>query len=181
MRLMLTGRHIDITEGLQVLVEKKMARLDRVLNTRAVSGQVELSLEKFRHVAEVLVHARGGHILQGRAVSTSWGESVAEAVDRIAQQAETLKGKWETRKRVLRPVKRTPAAPAGGSQPGAETARRIVRAKRYAVRPMSLDEAASAVGQNEDAFVVFRNPDTDAVNVMFRRRDGDLGLIEPRE
>lgn len=179
MRLTLTGRQVDITTGLRRLVAKKMTRLERVLNTKAVSGQVELSLEKFRHVAEINVHARGGHILQGRAVSTSWGESLAEATDRIAQQAETLKGKWETRKRVRRPSRRVPQpAAAGGLTPVTE--RRIVRAKRYAVKTMNVEDAAAAVGPGPDAFVVFRNPTTDQVNVMFRRHDGDLGLIEPK-
>lgn len=179
MRLTLTGRQVHITAGLQRLVEKKAARLDRVLNTKAVSGQVELALEKFRHVAEITVYAKGGHVLQGRAVTTSWGESVAEAVDRIAQQAATLKGKWETRKRSPRAVKAP--APRPAAQPVAPvTARRIVRAKRYAIRVMTLDEAAAAVGPGPDAFVVFRNAETDGINVMFRRADGDLGLIEPK-
>lgn len=179
MRLTLTGRQVHITAGLQRLVERKMARLDRVLNTKAVSGQVELALEKFRHVAEITVHARGGHILQGRAVATSWGESVAEAVDRIAQQAATLKGKWETRKRSPRPTKRPRPRPA--AEPVAPvTARRIVRAKRYAIRTMTLDEAAVAIPPGPEAFMVFRNAETDEINVMFRRPDGDLGLIEPK-
>lgn len=180
MRLTVTGRHVVITPGLHQLVEKKLTRLVRVLNTRAVSGQVELSLEKIRHVAEILVHARGGHVLQGRAVTTSWGESVAEAADRIVQQADTLKGKWETRKRVMRPVKRMAAAAPVATVPPAETVRRIVRAKRYSVKPMSLDQAAVAMGDTSDAFLVFRNPQTDAVSVMFRRGDGDLGLFEPK-
>jgi putative sigma-54 modulation protein len=179
MRLILTGRHIEITDELKGLVEKKVVRLERLLNTRGVSGQVELSLEKFRHVVEIHIHARGGHMLQCRGVSTSWSESLADATDRIVQQVETLKGRWETRKRDERPARRSPAARAAGPLP-ANTARRIVRAKRYAVKAMSVDEAAIAVGPNEDAFVVFRNPVTDQVNVMFRRRDGDLGLIEPR-
>lgn len=179
MRLTLTGRQVHITAGLQRLVEKKMARLDRVLNTTAVSGQVELELEKFRRVADITVHARGGHILQGRAVTTSWGESVAEAVDRIVQQAATLKGKWEKRKRAARPLKR--ARPRPVAEPVAPvTAKRIVRAKRYAIRIMTLDEAADAVAPGPDAFVVFRNPQTNGINVMFRRPDGDLGLIEPK-
>jgi putative sigma-54 modulation protein len=170
MRLTLTGRHIEITSGLRRLVEKKVVRLDRVFGAKAVSGQVELYLEKFRRVAEIHVHARGGHMLQGKAESTSWNESVSEAIDRILQQGERIKGKWETRKR----------APKTKARSAAGTARRIVRAKRYAVKPLTLDEAAAVVGPDADAFVVFRNPDTDQVNVMFRRPDGDLGLIEPK-
>jgi len=175
MRLALTGRHVEITPGLRRLVSKKIARLDRVLNTKAVSGQVELWLEKFRHVAEIHVHARGGHMLKGRAVATGWEEALTEAVDRIVQQAQKLKGKWQERKREPRPVKRSPVGPSTNL----EQVQRIIRSRRYPVKSMSLEDAAAAVGPSADAFIVFRNGSTDALSVMFRRKDGDLGLIEP--
>jgi putative sigma-54 modulation protein len=174
MRLTLTGRHVEITPAISRLVERKMARLVRVLNTRAVSGQVELWPEKFRHVVEVHVHARGGHMLKGRAVATSWDEALSQAVDRLIQQAQKLKGKWLERKREARPVKRTVSEPREGAR-----ARRIIRARRYPVRPMAVEEAALALSPEPDAFLVFRNTDTEAVSVVFRRKDGDIGLIEP--
>jgi len=175
MRLTLTGRHVEITPAISRLVERKMARLVRVLNTRAVSGQVELWPEKFRHVVEVHVHARGGHMLKGRAVATSWDEAVSQAVDRLIQQGQKLKGKWQERKREARPVKRAIPEPRE-----AVRARRIIRARRYPVRPLSVDEAALALSPEPDAFLVFRNTESDVVSVVFRRKDGDIGLIEPK-
>lgn len=175
MRLTLTGRHVEITPAISRLVERKMARLVRVLSTRAVSGQVELWPEKFRHVVEVHVHARGGHMLQARAVATSWDEALSRAVDRLIQQAQKLKGKWQERKREARPVKRTIPEPRDTVR-----ARRIIRARRYPVRPMAVEEAALALSPEPDAFLVFRNTNTEAVSVVFRRKDGDIGLIEPR-
>ncbi|MNC95164.1 putative sigma-54 modulation protein [compost metagenome] len=56
---------------------------------------------------------------------------------------------------------------------------RIIRARRYEVKPMSVDEAAMEVADGSDAFLVFRNAATDTINVLFRRPDGNLGLIEP--
>jgi len=175
MRLALTGRQVEITPVIRRLVEKKMARLDRVLNTRAVSGQVELWLEKFRHIVEVHVHARGGNMLQGRAAATSWDEAMSVAIDRLVKQAQKLKGKWQERKREATPVKRALVGPSTRIA----QAQRIVRARRYLVRPMSLDEAARTIAPTADAFLVFRNSSTDAISVMFRRKDGDIGLIEP--
>jgi putative sigma-54 modulation protein len=172
MRLTLTGRQVEITPAMSRLVERKMARLERVLSDRAVSGQVEFWPEKFRRVVEVHVHARGGHMLKGRAVATSWDEALSQAVDRLVQQSQKLKGKWQERKREARPVKRTIQGPAA--------ARRIVRARRYPVKPMTVEEAARAVPDAPDAFVVFHNTDTGAVSVVFRRKDGDIGLIAPR-
>ena len=175
MRLTLTGRHVEITPAIGRLVERKMARLVRVLNTRAVSGQVELWPEKFRHVVEVHVHARGGHMLKGRAVATSWDEALSQAVDRLVQQGQKLKGKWQERTREARPVKRAIPEPREALR-----ARRIVRARRYPVRIMTVEEAALALAPAPDAFLVFRNTDTGAVSVVFRRKDGDIGLIEPK-
>jgi putative sigma-54 modulation protein len=175
MRLALTGRQVEITPEIRRLVEKKMARLDRVLNTRAVSGQVELWLQKFRHIVEVHVHARGGNMLQGRSAATSWDEAMSMAIDRLVKQAQKLKGKWQERKREAAPVKRALVGPSTRIA----QAQRIVRARRYPVRPMSLEEAAQAIAPTADAFLVFRNSSTDAISVMFRRKDGDIGLIEP--
>src|SRR5688572_3580088 len=78
-------------------------------------------------------------------------------------------------------------APAGAGAVRAVAARaggeprllRIIRARRYEVKPMSVDEAALEVVDGEDAFLVFRNAATDTINVLFRRPDGNLGLIEP--
>ena len=175
MRIALTGRGVDITSDLRRLVDRKMARVERVLNTKGVSGQVELSLEKFRCVCEMHVHARGGHMFQARSAGTAWNVAVADATDKIIQQSQKLKGKWQERKREARPLRRAEEAPMPAGQ-----ARRIVRARRYAVKQLTLEEAAQEVGPSVDAFVVFRNLGTDVISVLYRRKDGDLGLIEPK-
>jgi putative sigma-54 modulation protein len=69
-----------------------------------------------------------------------------------------------------------PLPPASVDEP---RARRVRRVRRYAVKPMTVEEAALAVESGDDTFVVFRNAATDAVTVLYRRKDGDLGLIEP--
>jgi len=175
MRLALTGRGVDITPDLRKLVGRKLARLERVLNDKGVSGQVELRLEKFRRVSELHVHVRGGHLFQATAAATTWEISLAAAADKVIQQVQTLKGKWQERKRDARP-----AGQIGEATMPAAQVRRIVRARRYAVRAITLEEAALEVGPSADAFVVFRNLGTDAISVLYRRKDGDLGLIEPQ-
>lgn len=175
MRLAMTGRGVEITPELRKLVGRKLARLQRVLNDKGVSGQIELRLEKFRRVSELHVHVRGGHLLQATAAATTWEISLAGAADKIVQQIQKLKGKWQERKRESLPVR--PLADA--AMPAAQV-RRIVRARRYAVRAMTLEEAAQEVGPSTDAFVVFRNLGTNAISVLYRRKDGDFGLIEPQ-
>jgi putative sigma-54 modulation protein len=177
MRLELTGRHVEITPVIRNLVDRKLAKLTRVLNDSVVSAQVVLTREKYRHVTEMSVHMRGDHVLAGKTAGTTWTASVGRAVEKIEQQAQKVKGKWAERKRRATPAGALPAAPP--AQPADEVLPRIVRASRYHVRPMSVDDAARAVEGGRDGFLVFRNSDTGAINVLYRRKDGDFGLIEP--
>jgi putative sigma-54 modulation protein len=176
MRVVLTGRHVEVTPTLRRSAEQKLARIDRLLNDGIVSGQVIFSSEKYRRLVEIVAHARGDHMLRAVAAATTFPLALTDAVEKIAHQAQTVKGKWEVRRRESRSTKRVPVAPV---VPSPDRRTRIVRARRYAVKAMELGEAARTVGETPDAFVVFRNPETDAVNVMYRRKGGDLGLIEP--
>jgi putative sigma-54 modulation protein len=175
MRLVLTGRNLEITPALRQLVERRLQKLQRMLNDSVVSTQVVLTLEKYRHVSEITLHARGDHMLHGVGNATTWELSLKRGIDKISQQAHTLKDKWRSRKRRATPGKALPAA-ADRAQPGRQ---RVVRASRYPVKPMSVEDAALKVEASGDAFVVFRNAVTDSINIVYRRKDGHFGLIEP--
>jgi putative sigma-54 modulation protein len=184
MRLDITGRHVDIGSSLRQLIQKRLGKLERLLNDNALSGQVILTKEKYRHRTEVIIHARGDHMLRGLGEGNAWPISIREAVEKIEQQAQKLKGKWGERKRRATPRRIVAARAAGatgalGAEPPAVAARRIVRATRYAVKPMSIDDAVLRVDSGPDTFIVFRNAETDAVSIVYRRTDGNYGLIEP--
>lgn len=193
MRLELTGRHVTITPALRKLVEQRLGHIARMLNDSVVSGQVVLTREKTRHHAEVTLHARGERFMHGEATGRDAQASFGAAFDKLDRQAQKLKSKWSERKRqgisVAKASSATPRPERAGRlfgerrplppDDGAERQVRIVRARRYAVKPMSVDEAALEVGSDQDAFIVFRNASTDTINVLFRRPDGNLGLIEP--
>jgi ribosomal subunit interface protein len=93
MRLELTGRHVDITPMLRRAVEAKLARLTRMLNDNAVSAQIVLTREKRERRADVTLHARGEKFLHGVGASGSWEASVSQAIEKITQQAQKVKGK----------------------------------------------------------------------------------------
>lgn len=182
MRLELTGRHVTITPALRQLVEQRLAHLDRILNDSVVSLQVVVTKEKFRHHVDMTLHARGEHFLHGEATGRDWETAIAAAVVKIEHQGQKLKGKWKERKRRgTSAAKAAPAVTRAAAIAPADNEQqvRIIRARRYLVKPMSVDEAALEVGDGRDAFIVFRNATTDMVNVLFRRPDGNLGLIEP--
>jgi ribosome hibernation promoting factor len=175
MRLELTGRHVEITPDLRKQVEQKLAKLDRLLKGGIVSVQAVLTLEKYRRKSELTVHARGEHFLHGLGDTNSWETSINDAVEKIEQQLQKVKGKWQERKR-----RATPARVLSASEPAPEPRpRRVRRVPRYPVKPMTVDEAALSVDSGDDAFLVFRNATTDSINVVYRRKDGQLGLIEP--
>jgi putative sigma-54 modulation protein len=206
MRLELTGRHVTITASIRAMVEDRLAPLLRMLNDSAVSAQVVLTKEKTRVHAEITLHVRGEHFLHGEATGRDAQTALGAAVDKVDRQVQRLKSKWSKGKRQgvspakaaaaaprperggkgfssargqTTPAARTPAAAASGRAAGEPRELRIIRARRYEVRPMSVDEAALEVADGEDAFLVFRNAATDTINVLFRRPDGNLGLIEP--
>jgi putative sigma-54 modulation protein len=174
MRLELTGRHVTISPSVRKIVERQLAPILRRLNDSAVSAQVVLTKEKARCRAEVTLHARGEHFLHGNGLGRDVATALAAALDKIDSQAETLKGKWQARKRRAAP-KEVPGE-AVSVEPQEV---RIIRARRSAVKPMSVEEAAMVVASGSQQFLVFRNAADDAVMVLFRRPDGNLGLIEP--
>jgi putative sigma-54 modulation protein len=191
MRLELTARHFAIPAPVRKLAEERIARVLRPLNDSAVSAQVVVTRDKTRFHAEVTLHARGEHFLHGEAIGRDAQTALGAAIDKVERQVLKLKSKWTERKRQgISPAKAASATPRpergaavfgtgleqrdNGGQP-----LRIIRARRYAVKPMSVDEAAIEVADGRDAFLVFRNSSTEEINVLFRRADGNLGLIEP--
>ena len=181
MRLELTARRFTIPTSLRKTVEERLGHGLRVLNDSAISAQVVITKEKTRFQAEITLHARGEHFLHAEATGRDPATAFAAAFDKVDRQVHKLKDKWTVHKRrAVSPAKAAAAlaAPPDGRGDGAGQPR-IVRARRYAVKPMSVDEAALEVGDGRDAFIVFRNAITERINVLFRRADGNLGLIDP--
>ena len=176
MRIDITGRHVDITPTLRQLIEKRLAKLDRLLNDSGLSAQVIVTKEKYRHRTELVVHARGDHTLSGVGEGNAWPLSIRQAAERVEQQASKLKSKWAERKRLSSAQRVVRTAPLDTA---ASNARRVIRATRYPVKPMTIEDAALRVDEGTETFVVFRNADTEAVSILYRRKDGNLGLIEP--
>ena len=186
MRLELTGRHVEITPALRRLVDTKLGKLERMLNDRAVSAQAVLTLEKRRHRADITLHARGEKFLHGVGDSGSWESSLTTAIAKIGQQAQRVKGKWQARKRQAskgEPIvgeERVAVAvkAVGPVRPKRPRMPRVMRALRQTIKPMSVSDAAKEIDVTRDGVVVFRDPTTFAINVLYRRPNGELTLVE---
>jgi|SRR5437867_684172 len=186
MRLELTGRHVDITPALRRLVDSKLAKLERLLNHRALSAQAVLTREKHRHRADITLHTRGEKFLHAVGDSGSWEASLTAAIAKIGQQAQKIKGKWQERKRHAgkgEPIvseERVAVAvkPIGAGRPKGPRMPRVLRAMRQTIKPMSVSDAAKEVEIIRDGVVIFRDPETSAINVLYRRPNGELTLVE---
>jgi putative sigma-54 modulation protein len=178
MRLELTGHHVEITPPLRQLVERKITKFERMLNSAALSAQVICKLEKYRHLIDVTIHARADHMLHGQGQGPTWQAALKQAAEKVEKQARDLKERWKERKRHAVGARRLAAAEVTGVTP-AEVPPRVVRAASYAVPLLSVGGAAQRLNDTSDGFLVFRNDETEQVNVMYRRKDGRFGLIEP--
>jgi putative sigma-54 modulation protein len=193
MRLELTGRHVDITPGLRRLVEQKLGKLERLLNDSAVSAHAVLTRDKHRHLADITLHARGEKFLHGIGASSVWEQSVGQAIEKLTKQARKVKGKWREPRKAARKGEPTVAelreaaavrsVNADGKRPPSARANRVrippmLHASRQALKTMSVTDATRAIDNGSDGVVVFRDLETAAVSVVYRRSNGDLALVQ---
>ena len=181
MRLELTGRHVDVTPAVRRLVGDKLSKLERVLNDGALSAQAVLTREKNRCRVDITLHARGERFFHGVGAAAAWEPAVAASIEKIAQQAQKTKGKWEARKRRGRraPAEQPEAIAARAAPDGARVRTRmprILRSERQPIKTMSLADAAREADAT-DALVVFRDMETSAIAILYKR-DGELTLVE---
>ncbi|GIW26063.1 ribosome hibernation-promoting factor, HPF/YfiA family [Meiothermus sp.] len=176
----LVGRQVEITEALKNYLDKKMARLDRHFEDNA-EARVVLSMAQGARVerkakAEIQVNVPGG-IVRVEESDPDMYAAIDRAIDRLEYQLKRYKERHFQRARMVsEPVM------VGAGQPELEeeeAAPRIVRTKRFPMKPMTPEDAAFEMEALGHDFFVFRNAETEQINVIYRRRDGNYGLIEP--
>jgi len=174
MKIEFTGRQTGVPDEVRRLAERKLSKVGKLLPS-LTRAHVILSADKHRQVAEVSVHSRQLD-LAAVDVTTDPRLSVSGAIEKLLRQAQRQRAKRRERKGAASP-RLAPVAPEGGGDGAA--APRVVRSRRVAVKPMTLEEATLEMGARADGVLVFRDAATERVGVLFRRRDGNLGLIEP--
>lgn len=170
MHLTVSARNLDITPALRAYAEEKLLRLTKYLDN-IVTGHLVLSLEKHRQIAEATLRVRD---LTLRAEEST--DDLYSSIDLVVEKLERqiLRYKERIGARGLRPARGQGVAEAPGEEPA-----RVVRRKRFAMKPATVEEAMLQMDLLGHGFYVFRNSATEEVNVLYRRKDGDYGLIEP--
>ena len=178
MQITITARNLEITEPLRRYAEDKIARLQKFVN-QITSAHVILSVEKHRQIAEVTLHVRE-HTIRGEESSTDLYSAIDLVADKIERQILRYKEKIiEHSGRGVGRSYSTEAVVPAEAESFSEDGPRIVKTKRFAMKPLSPDDAAMQMSLLGHNFFVFRNAQTQEVNVLYRRRDGNYGLIEP--
>lgn len=180
MQVSVTFRHVDPTPALKAYAEEKLARLKKYLR-RPVDAHVILSVAKERHVAEITLKADHATMFAQEETHDLYS-AIDLALDKLEHQAQKLKAKRRdhhksdsTRTAELGVTTSVLAAdrraPGGGPE--------VIRTQRVPIRPMSVEEAVEQLDASRDEFLVFTNARSRTVAVLYRRRDGHYGLIEP--
>src|SRR5512136_3138310 len=173
MQLSVKGRNLEVTDALRAYAEEKVQRMTRYLE-HIVSATVNLSVEKHRQIAEVTLRVRD---LTVRAEEST--DDMYSSIDLVAEKLE--RQILRHKERIVAHMDRPPHREGRPSVPTAvaQEAPRVVKTKRFAVKPAEVEEAVLQMDLLGHNFYVFRNARTDEVNVVYRRRDGHYGLIEP--
>jgi len=173
-QLRVKGRGVEVTDALRSYAEKRLGRLERQLP----DSQIELQLSaennpsiKDSHIAEATIRTKGP-VLRARESSHDMRASIDQLVDKLERQVTRYREKRGRRRRVSRQV------PDEGIPMPEEP--QIVRTKQFAVKPMTAEEAVLQLELVGHDFFVFRDADSNEVNIVYRRRQGGYGLIEPQ-
>ncbi len=174
MNYIISGKNIDVTDGLRQAVYDKLGRLEKFFS-EDTKAQVTFSVEKERQKIEVTIPMKG-HIIRAEQVSDDMYVSIDMVVEIIERQVTRYKKKLLDQNQDASYFQNQFIEEEGDAE---DDEIRIIRSKRFAVKPMYPEDACVQMELLGHAFFVFRNAETDEVNVVYKRKGNTYGLIEP--
>ena len=195
--IQVTGRHVSVTEAMKEYCRRRLSCL-HLDYPKIIEVQMILDVQKYRHTAEMILHCNNHITLEATAESGDMYASVDEVVDKIARQMRKYKTRLmqhhRPRKHAIRHIEEkvlrwewveaTEQAPEpinveDGSSETNRSEPSVIKTEKYPVKPMFIDEAVLQMEMSTKQFLVFLNAKTERMNVIYRRKNGDFGLIEP--
>jgi len=182
-RTIVRGKNFEVPDRDRAYAERKLGLLGRFLDDRS-DATVELSVEQHRsaadsHIVEVTL-VIDGKTLRGSAAGPTHQSGIDEVLDKIERRAVSFR---ETSRVRMSPetVRRAGGAPeaAAAADDGDDGTGRVVKIKRFGIEPMFEEDAVARMEELGHSFFVFVNAENERVAILYRRRDGDYGLIEP--
>ena len=181
MQKSVTFINLDSSEALKTYAFEKLDRFDRFLQNPA-KANVVLTVEKFRHIAEINISGDGFTINAHEETSDMYS-AIDMALDKIDKQIKKNKQKFKKHRSTAARSKAYPHENTGAMSPEVSSddiLPRIMRIKNVEYKPMDVDEAVLQMRLINDNFLVFADAQTDQINVLYRLKDGNFGLIQPR-
>jgi putative sigma-54 modulation protein len=180
MQFQVKGRNLEVSEAIRDYAEQKLGKLERQLTDPRV--ELELTVEKNpsiaeSQVAEATIWTRGP-VLRAREASSDMRASIDQLVEKLERQVTRYRTRGRSRRRRAARASDPAQEPVSVSEEQSEP--EIVKTKQFVVNPMNAEEAVLQLELIGHDFFVFRNAGSGDVNVVYRRRDGDYGLIEPQ-
>ena len=179
MAIVVKGKNLDVSDALRDYVERKIERLDRYL-TNIDEARVDLTVAhaksaQDRQVAQITLRGSNGMVLRSEERSSDMRASIDAALDKMSRQIRRYKGKhWQSHARP-----QAEEAEIIEEEETTEPGDEIVRIKRFQTRPMTVEEAIEQMELLGHDFFVFYNAPSNDFNVIYRRRDGGYGLLQP--
>jgi len=177
MKFEYTGRHVEVSPPIRRHVEEHFKKLDHIFNGTPLRTHVIIEVEKNRKIGEIIVYWRD-HTLTAKDTNADMYMALTRAMAKIEKQAVKLKKKIIDRKQSGKSTAQVAPEP-GGRIEATPRPPRILAARRYSVKPMTAEEAALRLSSESDQFLVFRDADTSRLSVLYKRKDGNYGLIAP--
>ena len=178
MKFEYTGRHVEVSPAIRRHVEDHFKKLDHIFNgDTTLSTHVIIDVEKNRQIGEIIVNWRD-HTLTATDTNADMYMALTRAMAKIEKQALKLKKKIIDRKQGARSTASVAPEPDGVVE-ATPREPRIIPARRYVVKPMTAEEASIRLSEEQNQFLLFRDADTQRLGVIYKRKDGNYGLIEP--
>ena len=175
MRITITGRNIELTQGLKDAVEDKLNKLEKYF-TPETEVYATLSVEKERQKIEVTIPIKG-HVIRSEQVSTDMYVSIDLVEEIIEKQLKKYRTRLTSKK--LNAAENFKQEFIAEAEEAEEEEVKIVRSKKFGMKPMYPEDACIQMELSGHDFFVFRNAETDEVNVVYKRKGNTYGLIEP--
>lgn len=174
MKLNFTGKNVEVTEALKDVTNKKLKRLDKFFD-KGVEGNVIYSVERNWKIIEITINLPGT-ILRVEESSDDMYKSIDKAVDILERQIRKYKTKLQRKHQTGETIRFENVIPLKDED---DEKPKIVRTKKFGMKPMSVEEAVLQMELLRHNFFVFMNADSEEVSVVYKRKDGNYGLIEP--
>ncbi|MCE5321891.1 ribosome-associated translation inhibitor RaiA [bacterium] len=186
MLIQIKGKNFEVTDALKAYVEKKLPKLEKYFHDLK-GAVIIMSVQRGLHVVEVQLEGDGILLRGEERRGTDMYGSIDQVIEKLESRVKKYKGKLYDKtisegpkeKETIREAIRSEALGTEGYEGETEELPMVVRTKKFAMKPMTPEEAAQQMELLHHDFFVFRNAQTEDVNVVYKRNDGNYGLIEP--